>query len=118
MWVYLVSPERYVYIGEKESKVKKVDKYEAGLPKYFITPYGKAVPYIPLNSYRSEEEYSMYGGKRCTLMEHHQWAETLCTTGAKFTIIEVSDRLIPYEVSIGDIVVFMGYEVHAVYDGD
>ena len=97
--------------------MKKIDKYEARIPKHFITPHGLAQPYISFNGTLGEEEYRAYGRDRCAVMELGLWAEHFYkTASAKFIITEVADYLIPYEVTVGDIVSFRPYEVTAVYE--
>ena len=97
--------------------MKKIDKYEARIPKHFITPYGTAQPYISLNETLSEEEYMVHGKNMCAVRELSAWAYSFYkTTSAKFIITEVADHLIPHEVTVGDIVSFRPYEVTAVYE--
>ena len=97
--------------------MKKIDKYEARIPKHFMTPYGIARPHISFDGTCNEEEYRAYGKHRCAVMELGLWAERFYKrTSAKFIITEVSPYLIPHEVTVGDIVSFRPHEVTAVYD--
>ena len=97
--------------------MEKIDKYEARMPKHFITPYGIAQPYISFDGVLGEEEHRAYGKNRCAVIELERWAERFYkTTSAKFIITEVANHLIPHEVTIGDIVYFRPYEVTAVYE--